>query len=226
LAPPQTILARSEAIVSSVRMPPSAQGGEQVDRLLEDRLGVDARGAKGAPGPRDAHRVEIAHDQLRAGALKIAAKGEADGAEALDAHPQAGELLAPEDVAHGGADRHQHPVGGDRERLLGARRRRRGVGGLGAHQGEIGERDADVVGDDVAPAQAVDGAAHGAQQGGRLGVLGIADDHRLAAAPGQPADRRLAGHPGREAQHVGERIRLPRIGSHAAAAEGRPERGG
>ena len=50
-----------------------------------------------------------------------------------------------------------------------------------------------------------------------------ADDHRLAAAVGDPGERGLVRHPAREAQRVDERLPFAVVVDEAAAAERRPQ---
>ncbi len=82
----------------------------------------------------------------------------------------------------------------------------------------VGDLDADILGDDVATAEALDGAAHRAHHRGRL--LGpVGQDHRLAAAQRQSGQRRLVGHAARQPQHVGQRLGLGGIVPDPAAAK-------
>ena len=86
--------------------------------------------------------------------VQVAAQRHADVAEALHRDPQAFEIRASKRVRDRGAERLEHPVGGDRQRLPGGRGRGRGVRGHRAHDPQIVEAGADVVGDDVAAARA------------------------------------------------------------------------
>ena len=128
-------------------------------------------------------------------------------------------------MRHRGLDGHQDAEGGDGQGGLRRFRGRRRVGRLLPHHGKVGEADADIVGDDVLAVHALHHAAHGPEQLGRFLAGRVPEDHRLAAAIGQVADRRLVGHAAREAQHVGQGFALVRVGPHAAAAEGGPEHG-
>jgi hypothetical protein len=94
-----------------------------------------------------------------------------------------------------------------------------------AHDPQILEGGADVVGDDVAAPEPVDDPAHGQQQRPCLRPLRIAQDYRFAAAIGQIADRRLVGHAARQAKDIGQGLVAVSVWPHPAAAERRPERG-
>ena len=77
----------------------------------------------------------------------------------------------------------------------------------------------DVLAADVLAAHQLDRAAEGLEQGATLHRRRIADDHRLATTELHPGDRCLVGHPSCQAEDVGERFRLARVGTHADAAE-------
>src|SRR5690606_28508738 len=77
----------------------------------------------------------------------------------------------------------------------------------------------------VAPVQAVDKAAHGAQQLGCFLAGGIGDDHGFSTAQWQLRHGGFVGHAAGQAQHVGEGLFIAGIGMHSASAEGRTERG-
>ena len=90
------------------------------------------------------------------------------------------------------------------------------------HVGRVG---ADVLGDDEAAAQTIDGAADVEE---RLALLRgrIADDHGLGPAGRQLEERQLVGHGARQAQVTRSAARLVGIGPHPTAAAGGAERPG
>ena len=153
------------------------------------------------------------------------AQGIADIAQPLHGEAQALEVRALVIVPDGGLDRHQHAVGRHRQRLLGCGRGAGGVARDLAHDGKIGQRGADIVGRDVAAALALDHAAHGAEQLGRLVAARVGQHHRLAAAIGQLADGGLVGHAPRQPQRIGQSLGRVGVRVHPAAAEGRAEPG-
>jgi hypothetical protein len=55
--------------------------------------------------------------------------------------------------------------------------------------------------------------------------LGVAHDHRLAAAQVEPGHRGLVRHPARQAQRVDEGFLVGRVVPEARAAQRRPEHG-
>ena len=230
---------RGKLVVGAAAYQPDAQSGdrapaqhraqrarcEHVDRLVVDLLDRDRPRAMGSDRHRRARRIEVGHHEPGTSSREIAAQRQADIAQALHGDLEPGGVASAEAKAGGGHHRRHHPVGGHRERFLRGARGGRGVRRHPADHGQIVECRADIVGDDVAAAEAVDGPAEGLQQGRALVVLGIGKDHRLGAAIGQPADRRLVGHPARQPQHVGQRQRVVRVRVDAAAAEARTEGG-
>src|ERR1700680_264192 len=91
------------------------------------------------------------------------------------------------------------------------------------------DRDSGTEGSNPAPSTGESGANLNSENSGTAVVARIrrlvaargGDHHRLAAAIGQFADRRLVGHAARETQHVGHRVLFAGIRIHAAATEGR-----
>jgi hypothetical protein len=98
------------------------------------------------------------------------------------------------------------------------------VVGLRVEHLHVLERGPDVLARHVLAAQLVDHPAHRAHQ--RLGLvpLGVADDHRLAAAQVHARGGVLVGHPARQAQRVHDRVLLVGVGPHPQAAGGGAER--
>ena len=88
---------------------------------------------------------------------------------------------------------------------------------------DVAFADADILGGDVAPAQALDATPEGAQERLALVVLGIAQDDRLAAAERESRHRVLEAHAARQAQHVFERGVLRSVWPHAATARRRAQ---
>ena len=82
----------------------------------------------------------------------------------------------------------------------------------------------DVLGGDVAAAEAVDHVAVGVEQPLRLDLGGIADDHRFPAPEVEPRRRRLVRHALGEAEHVDQRGVLVRVGKETGPAEGGTQR--
>jgi hypothetical protein len=116
-------------------------------------------------------------------------------------------------------------VGGGRGRLAALVHLPGGIGRDLAHRGHVAHRGADIVGGDVAAAERMNETGHRRDQGRGLVPRRIADDDRLAAAEGQPGQRRLVGHAARQPQHVAQRLVLGGVGKHPAAAEGRAQPG-
>ena len=96
--------------------------------------------------------------------------------------------------------------------------------GLAAHLVHVLHRRAYVLAGDVGPAQMFHCPAKGSEEFRRLLTARIADDHRLAAAQGQPGQRRLEGHAARQALRVGQRVVFTCVAPHAAAAHRRSQR--
>src|SRR4029453_13902809 len=111
--------------------------------------------------------------------------------------------LVPLQTPVGGLDRGVPPpavgrrAAGDEPGLLGEH----------VHVGDVGP---DVLGGDVAAAEALDEAAVGAQQGLGLDPLGVADDDRLAPAEVEPGHGRLVAHAPGQPEDVGQGVVLRR----------------
>jgi hypothetical protein len=143
----------------------------------------------------------------------------------LDGDSQTLQVAAAEADLGGGAHGLEHAERGHGQGLLRGRRRPCGMARHFPNDCQVREGSAHVVGGDVAAAEPLDDATHGVQQRRRLVAARVGDDHRLAAAIGQSADRCLVGHAAREAQHVRHRVLFAGIRIHAAATEGRAKRG-
>src|SRR3546814_3380963 len=107
----------------------------------------------------------------------MAAEVVADMADALHGDAQSLEARDAEAVLRGRLHAPVDAVGGGGRGIAGAARAGAGgVRGLARHDLDIGNRDADILRHGVAPAEAVDGAAHGAEQGFRL-VAARSEEH-------------------------------------------------
>ena len=170
--------------------------------------------------------VEVRRQHLRSLRAQQARQVIAHVAQALHRHPQAGEIAPARTVLKRGPDRHENPLSRIRRRIpavfrsadAGNVRRHR------PHTAQILYRGPRVLSGDIAPAERIDKAPHRAQQGGRFGRAGIADDHRFATALGQAGQSRFVRHHARQAQHVIQRRVLAGIGVHATAADAGSER--
>jgi hypothetical protein len=154
--------------------------------------------------------------------VEQAAEVGADLADALDDHVAAGQVgVLPQLLGHR-PHAQQHAVGGVDGRVAAAAVADRPAGheaGLHGDHVHVGAVGADVLGGDVAAAEALDEAAVRAQQRLGLDPLGIADDDRLAAAEVEAGGGRLVAHAPGQPQDVGERVALGPVGVEAGAAE-------
>src|SRR4029450_14002228 len=120
------------------------------------------------------------------------------------------------------------PVGGVDRGAAAAAVGRRAAGdepGLLGEHVHVGDVGPDVLGGDVAAAEALDEAAVGAQQGLGLDALGVADDDRLAPAEVEPGHGRLVAHAPGQPEDVGQGVVLRGVGIEAGATERRAEGG-
>ena len=218
----------SSGRVSSLTTGPHRAGGEDVagDRVGLGRL--DGVGAELLDRPGHVVDVDVGHGEPGPGLVEQVAQVGADLADALDHDVAAGQVvLVPELLGHR-LHALQDPVGGVDRGVAAAAVGRRAAGdepGLqrdGVHVGDVGP---DVLGGDVAAAEALDEAAVGAQQGLGLDPLGVAEDDRLAPAEVEPGHGRLVAHALGQPEDVGERVVLGGVGVEAGAAQGRAEGG-
>ncbi len=122
----------------------------------------------------------------------------------------------------------KYAIGGDRRRIAAAAlacREAHDVAGLASDLVHVGNRRADILGDDIAAAEIFHEAPESVKQGFAFVAFRIADDHALSAARRQLRQRVLVAHRARQAEHVGDGLGFTVVGPHAAAAKGRAERG-
>ena len=161
---------------------------------------------------------------------KVADQVATDLAHAGDADSSAGQHrggigVAPDRLGGGtqaaeDAVRRQHAAVARAAVRLGATGHVRRLPGDDVH---VLAEGADVARGDVAAVERLHEAPVGPEQ--RLGLLGrrVADDDGLAATEVEAGDGGLVGHPAREREHVGERVRGRGVGVEAGAAQGGPE---
>ena len=163
------------------------------------------------------------------GALGGGAAGEAggDAARALDGDMEAGEAVLAERALHRRLDAQEDAVAGVRPGIAADRALGDGqagdIFGLLRDRDHVGDVHPDILGGDVAAAQAGDRAAEGGEHLGRLGPGLVGEDHRLAAAQRQAGHGVLVAHPARQAQRVGDGVArlgiMPQAGAAGAGAE-------
>ncbi len=224
--------------------------GQHADGLVAEgaaeragRVHVQALGADQRVGVGDRHHLRVRGrdllDRLGAhvrdqdlGALleQVAHQVAADLADARDADPAAAQRGVAPQVLRAGTHALVDAEGGEHRGVAGAAV----LGGAAGHPAG-GARDhvhvldvgADVAGGDVAAAEGVDEAAVGLQQGLGLVLLGVADDHGLAAAVVQPGERVLVRHAAGEVEGVLHggllRVLLGGVGMEAGAAQSRAQ---
>ena len=95
---------------------------------------------------------------------------------------------------------------------------------LKPHVIHVGSARPDIFGRDVAPAERLDEAAVGAQQGLGLPGVRITDDHGLAAAQVQARQAVLVRHRRRQPEGVRDRGVLARVRVEPRATERRTQR--
>ena len=153
----------------------------------------------------------------------------ADLADARDADLAAAQRRVAPQVLGGGPHALEDAEGGEHGRVARAAVLRGAPGrpaALARHDVHVGDVGADVAGGHVPPAERGDEAAVGEQQLFGLDLLGVADDHGLAAAVVETGHGVLVRHPAREVQRVGDGLRLARVRVEAGAAEGGAQGGG
>ena len=201
-------------------------GGQHIHVGKENILARRRLDAQFGHGALQRVGVEVRRQHLRPLRAQQARQAIAHVAQALHRHPQAGEIAPARTMLERGPDRHENPLSRIRRRIpavfrsadAGNVRRHR------PHTAQILYRGSRILSGDIAPAERIDKTPHRAQQGGRFGRAGIADDHRFATALGQAGQSRFVGHHARQAQHVVERGVIAGIGVHATAADAGSER--
>ena len=96
--------------------------------------------------------------------------------------------------------------------------------GFRAHELHVVHGGADVLRGDVAPAQRLHRAAVGPKEPLPVAGAFIRQDDGLAPSQIQAGDGRLVGHAAREAQGVGQGVRLAGVPPQAGAAQSRTQR--
>jgi hypothetical protein len=156
--------------------------------------------------------------------VQHAGEREADVAEPLHRHVHALEV-APEPVPHRRLKAEEDAARGEGRGVAAVARPAGDVRGRLRHHVHVGDRRADVLGGDVAPAEPLDRRPHRPHHRRRLAPAGRGHDDRLAAAERQAGERRLVAHAAAEPQHVGDCLGLGGVAPDPAAAERRAERG-
>jgi hypothetical protein len=206
---------------------PQGAGGHDIALDLQDLVDRHDLDAELLAGSRVRLGIDIGAEHLGPLVAQEPRQVEADAAQPLDGDRLPLERVVAE-VLNGGLDSLQGAEG----------RHRRGVAaaaGLGRQAGDpaglvvdglhVLGAGADVLGRDVEPVERVDVAAEGPEQLLGLVLLGVADDHGLAAAEVEAGRRRFVGHAAREAEDVEHGLLGAGVGPHPAAAEARTEDG-
>ncbi len=204
-------------------------GGEDVAGDRVDLGGVGGLGAEVADRPGDVVEVDVGDGQPHARLVEQAAELVADLAGALDDHVPPGQVVLLPQLLSDRVHPLEDAVGGIDGGVASTTVEDRATGdeaGLAGHQVHVRTEGADVLGGDVAAAQALDEATVGAQERLGLDALGVADDDGLAATEVEAGHGRLVAHPARQPEHVAEGVRLRGVGIEAGTAERRAERGG
>ena len=164
---------------------------------------------------------DIADRQPHAFIRQLPAQVPADMAQALDDDPQPVQAVAAQPVIDGGPDAHEDAARRGGRRIAAAAFLQAGdMPGDAPDDRHVLDRSSDILGDDVASGQPVDGTPHGRYQFGGLLLARIADDHRFAAAEGQVGERVLIRHAARQAQRILHGLIFARISPHATTAQG------
>ena len=125
-------------------------------------------------------------------------------AEALHRHAQPRRAGNAEAVLHCRTNREKYAVGGTRRRIATVFIvvYTADIGGAPGHSAQVLHTGSRIFCSDVATSLGMHKIAHGADQRGRFITTGVAYDHRLAAAHGQPGQSRFVGHAAGQAQHI------------------------
>ena len=166
--------------------------------------------------------VVIADQQLGTRRMQLFGQGIADIAQPLHRHPQALQVVAAQACHRRGANAGEHAHGRMRRGVAGA-------GGAGDMPSRLGDavhvegRGTAVGGGDVAAFEGIDETPERLEQRRAVFHMGIADDHRLAAAQWQAGQGRLVGHALGQADGVGHGAVVIRVGQVTTAAQCRAQ---
>ncbi|MNP09119.1 hypothetical protein D3C76_1012110 [compost metagenome] len=166
--------------------------------------------------------VDVADQQLGTGGVQLFGQGKTDVAQALDGDAQAFEIIAAQPGHRRGANAGKHA----HRRVRGGVAGRRGAGdvlGLLGDAIHVRHRGATVDGGDVAPVELIDTTSEGFKERSAIGHMDGANNHRHAAALGQPGQRRLIAHALGKAHGILDRRFVAGIGKVSTATQGRPE---
>ena len=192
LAPPATIGTFSAAMLSGVRIAPSAQGLSTSAATRHDRVGRD-RGAAGFARERlGLGAVDVGDGEPRALRRRVAGKAGGDAARALDGDVEAGEIVLAELALHRGLDAEEDAVAGIGPGIApcpaAGDRQAGNVARLLRDLDQVGDADPDILGGDIGAARAPRSPCH--RRRASRGVLVRASSARITALPppiGSPA---------------------------------------
>ncbi len=126
--------------------------------------------------------------------MEAARQAVADVAHALNGNRASSRVGAAADFEKRGLDRALDAAGGGRRRTAERRGKATDVLRLLLHEDHVVRPRPDVDGCDVLPAELLDRATVRAEDRFPVEILGVGDDHGLAAAPRHAGGSRLIGH--------------------------------